>query len=267
MRRLLLPTVLAVFVPMLALAAEQLILGNKLLLRDPGTTEKRKVLVKAREKASPNTIVGDPVVNGATLTITANGATATSQLFLLPGGDSPTTGRPFWSGDALRGFNYKDARGENGPVKKVKIKAAGGTFQVGATLAGKLGLITVLPPDPGTDACVVLELTGGDAYSLFFGGDARIDNKGATLFKVSKPAAEGSCIPPPPDTTTTTTTLEEPTTTTETTSTTTTTGDTSTTTTTMIVETTTTTVEEPTTTTSTEVTTTTVEETTTTTLP
>lgn len=265
MRRSFVPVALAVLVPVLALAAEQLVLGNKLLIRDPGTAEKRKVLVKAREKGSTNTIVGDPATNGATLTITANGATASSQLFTLPGGASPTTGRPFWGGDALRGFSYKDARGENGAVKKLKIKAAGGTFQLVATLAGKLGAITVLPPDPGTDACVVFEIGGGDAYSVLFGADARIDNKGATIFKASKPTLEGSCIPPPPETTTTTTTLEEPTTTTETTTTT----SFEDTTTTSTTEATTTTVEETTTTTADETTTTTttVEETTTTTEP
>ena len=27
------------------------------------------------------------------------------------------TGKPFWSGDATKGFKYKDAKGENGLVR------------------------------------------------------------------------------------------------------------------------------------------------------
>ena len=56
-------------------AADQAILGTQLLVKDPSTAEKRKVIGKAKEKASENTLVGDPTVDGATLTVRADGAT------------------------------------------------------------------------------------------------------------------------------------------------------------------------------------------------
>ena len=91
-------------------AADQTILGDTLQVKDPSTSLKRKVLAKAKEKASANTIVGDPTVGGATLTVRANGSTPSSQTFSLPVGTSPTTGKPFWSGDAVKGFKYKDPK-------------------------------------------------------------------------------------------------------------------------------------------------------------
>ena len=57
----------------IASAADQTILGSQLLVKNPSTPEKRTVVGKAKESASPNTIVGDPTLNGATLTVRAEG--------------------------------------------------------------------------------------------------------------------------------------------------------------------------------------------------
>jgi hypothetical protein len=43
--------------------------------------------------------------------------TPSMQTFPLPAGTSAPTGKPFWSGDVVKGFKYKDSKGENGPVK------------------------------------------------------------------------------------------------------------------------------------------------------
>ena len=67
-------------VPMIAHAADQTVLGTQLLVRDPATPEHRKIVVKAREVASDDSIVGDPVASGAMLTVTAEGATSTTML-------------------------------------------------------------------------------------------------------------------------------------------------------------------------------------------
>ena len=107
----------AVTAPSAARAADQTILGNQLVVKNPSTPDKREVVVKAREAGSPDTIVGDPTVAGASLAITANGGTPSAQTFALPAGTSALTGKPFWSGDAVKGFKYKDSKGENGPVK------------------------------------------------------------------------------------------------------------------------------------------------------
>src|SRR6185369_8686661 len=76
-----------------------------------------------------------------------------------------------------------------------------------------LGPVTVVPPAFGTDGCVLVALGGGDTYSVeFASGD--VSNDGAVLFKVTKPTAEGSCVPTTTTTSTTVTTSSSTSTTT-----------------------------------------------------
>ncbi len=178
----------------LAHSADQTVRGNTLVVKDPGTSAKRKITVKAKETASDDTLVGDPTTSGATVTITANGATPTSQTFTLPAGVSAITQKLFWSGDAVKGFKYKDTKGEHGPVKSAQIKLKGGTFQIQVAIDGKGGAVDVVPPNPGSDGCVFLTIGGGDAYSIQF-ATGQVTNKGPGLFKVAKPTGEGSCAP------------------------------------------------------------------------
>jgi len=66
-------------------ATDQTILGKQVLVKDPKPgvdPTKRKVVGQGKESNSPNTIVGDPTVTGAVVTIFLNG-TAESQLFNL----------------------------------------------------------------------------------------------------------------------------------------------------------------------------------------
>jgi hypothetical protein len=183
-------------------ATDQTILGNVLQVKNPSTAGKRKIIGKAKEAGSPNTIVGNPTVGGATLTVRADGNTPTTQTFTLPQGISGMTGKSFWSGDALGGFKYKDAKGENTAVKSVLIRKNGsGLFLIKVVVSGKIGTLSVVPPNPGTGGCLALTLSGGDSYSVSFGTGSMLINKDGQLFKAKKPTAEGSCF-----TTTTTTT-------------------------------------------------------------
>ena len=185
---------LLVFAGGIAYAAQQTILGSSFLVKNPSTPDKRKVTGKAKEPASPNTVVGSPTTLGGVLVLTASGGAPSTQTFPLPAGNSGITGKPFWTGDTVKGFRYKDGKGENGPIKTAKIrKSAGGTFSIKAVAVGKLGTVLVTPPNPGTSACVSLQLGGGDTYLVEFGPTSRITNKGATLFKAKKPTAEGTC--------------------------------------------------------------------------
>lgn len=200
--------------PMLpvAHAADQTVRGTTLVVKDSGTPAKRKITVKAKETASDDTLVGDPTIGGATVTITANGASPSSQTFTLPNGISARQ-KPFWTGDTVKGFKYKDGKAENGPVKSARIKLKGGTFQIRVAIDGKGGPVDVSPPNPGSAGCAFLTIGGGDAYSIQF-ATGQVTNKGARLFKVAKPTGEGSCAPATTTTTTTpsttTTTLELP---------------------------------------------------------
>lgn len=177
-------------------AADQTIRGDQLLVKNPGTAAKRVIVGKAKETGSANTLVGDPTSAGATLTVRAEGTTPTTQTFALPQGTSAAKGKPFWSGDSVGGFKYKDPEGENGPVKGVQIKKSkGGVFSIKLKVDGKLGPVSVVPPDPGDGGCVLLAVTGGDSYSVrFTPGDGEVTNKGSVLFKIKKPMLEGTCI-------------------------------------------------------------------------
>ncbi len=206
-RKIVLATILAFSGSLAAHAADQTILGNQLQVKNPSTPDKRKVTLKAKEKTSPNTIVGNPTATGATLTVRANGGTPTAQTFALPQGTSGITGKPFWTGDAVKGFKYKDSKGEQSAVKSVQIKKTGsGTFQIKTTISGKLGVLLVTPPNPGISGCGLLAINAGDSYSVAFkAGDGLVTNKGSTLYKHKKVTMEDTCLLVTPTTTTSTT--------------------------------------------------------------
>jgi hypothetical protein len=197
---------LVVFTAGLAYAADQTILGNSITVKDPSTPDKRKITGKAKEKGSSNTIAGNPVLLGGSLTISAGGGTPSSQVFPLPQGTSGITGKQFWSGDAIKGFKYKDPKGENGAVKVAQIKKTpSGNFSIKVVASGKLGTVLVTPPNPGTNSCILLGLNGGDTYSVAFKvGDGLVTNKGALLYKHKKVTQEGSCLVATTTTTSTT---------------------------------------------------------------
>src|SRR5262249_41582077 len=129
--------------------------------------------------------------NGAFLVVRVDGTTPGTQTFTLKGGLSPMTGKPFWTGTIAKGLKYKDPKHENGPVKVAQIKlSSGGVFTIRAAVGG--GAITVSPPNNGTSACALLQLVGGDSYSMQF-ADGAVANKGDAQFSVSKPTTQGSC--------------------------------------------------------------------------
>jgi len=190
-RRVLLAASLLVACPLMAGAADQTVLGKQLLVKNPSTPDKRKVILKASEEMSDNTLVGDPTVSGGTLRIALYGGTTSSQLFTLPAGLN-AKGKPFWSGDATKGYKYKDAKGENGPVKLAQLKLKSGKFQLKAVISGKIGTVSVVPPNDGTGACTALTVSGGDSYSVRF-ADGAITNKDGKLFKIKDPTTQGTC--------------------------------------------------------------------------
>ena len=176
-------------------AADQIVHGVTLIVKNPGAAAKRKVTLKAKETATDNTLVGDPTVDGATVTITLDGASPSTQTFTLPAGVSPTTQKPFWSGDAVKGFKYKDPKGDNGAVKSAQITAKGGKFQIKVAISGKGGPVDLVPPDLGSAGCAFLTIGEGDTYSVQF-STGQVTNKGSSLFKVAKPTSDGPCALP-----------------------------------------------------------------------
>lgn len=188
---LLVPAVLATAAGLVG-AADQTILGDQLIVKNAGVAAKRAISGSAKERASANTIVGDPRVGGAALEIMVNGGAASTQRFVLPQGTS-LSGKPFWSATGA-GYAYKDAKGENGPVTSVKIaRSSTGNFSLRATVKGKNATVAVLPPNPGTDGCLAFTIAGGDRYSVAYGIESTIKNKGTQLFSAKHPAFEAVC--------------------------------------------------------------------------
>jgi hypothetical protein len=203
----------------LALAADQTILGRVLTVKNPGDPIKRKIVGVGKEKASPNTIVGNPTLagpsGGGILRVIANGGTPGDQTFVLPQGTS-STGKPFWVATGSTGFKYRDSKGDQGPVKGVTIKRSNsGNFLIKATLTGRNGAVAVVPPNPGTSGFVTLELGQvlGERYCVQYGPESQIKNNGTKLFRAKKPTAQGcpgigtTTTTSTPTTTTTTTTI------------------------------------------------------------
>ena len=118
-------------------AADQTILGRSFIVKNPGSPDKRRVTGAAKEVDSPNTLTGDPTLpgsaggailgsaggailgsaGGAVLTIIADGAHSSQQIFALKQGKS-STGKPFWrasvANGVTNGFKYKDPNGRAG---------------------------------------------------------------------------------------------------------------------------------------------------------
>src|SRR5262249_22134616 len=152
--------------------------GSQFLVKDGSTPEKCKILVKAKEPNSDDTLYPD-VLFGSTLTVSVNGGSET-QTFSLPAGVD-TKGKPFWTNTG-KSYKYKDSKGENGPVSAAAFTLSGGTLQFKASVSGKLGTISIVPPNPGTDACVLLAAGHFAAYSVNF-ATGTVSNT-ATQFKV-----------------------------------------------------------------------------------
>jgi len=173
-----------------AAAAEQKVLGKRLLVRDPhGTEARRSVTIVGRETATDiPAIVGDPVTSGATLRIGVDGGSAGASFLLYPSGWTATT----------TGYRYAGPTLEGDPVRRVLLRrTTSGKFVLEIVLRGSVGTepLELVPPAPGSDAVAVLTLGGGDTYCVAFGGAAggQVVTNTATAWRVRDAVAEPSC--------------------------------------------------------------------------
>jgi endonuclease/exonuclease/phosphatase family metal-dependent hydrolase len=185
-----------------ALAGERLVLGRELVVRNPAPADPTQRLISARavERNSTDPLIGNPTLTGgaggAVLELAALGGTASWQTFSLDQ-RVRADGKFFWRALGSRGFAYADPRGEQGPVKSVKItRSRRGTLALSMALRGELGQLDVVPPNPGTGGFVALSLSGGDRYCAGYGPGAQMTNRGDELWRVSSVTSE-SCAPRP----------------------------------------------------------------------
>jgi hypothetical protein len=166
---------------------------------------KRRVVVTASERFSPNTIVGDPIANGATLQVTVKGGTTTTQTFLLPPGSPPTSTGPGWTGSNTGSdgkYTYIDKNGEASPVTKLMLAyKAGSRFKIKALVdaQGNNGAVNVLPGNPTIELGIIITIGSGDSYCVLFGGAAGGDIREdpGKFVRAVQPTAEGCPLPSP----------------------------------------------------------------------
>lgn len=162
--------------------AGQSIKGKRVVVwnRLPGNPLGRRFSLGATEPASPNTVVGDPITNGATLGINISGAHPSSETFVLPPG---TAWRAVW-----RGFRYR----AKGVVSRLVLKKSSrGTFSI--KVSGRHQVL--VPPFGVTGVQAVLTISGGGHYCTSFGGlvGGYVRRDGLTVLSMKDPIAEGPC--------------------------------------------------------------------------
>jgi hypothetical protein len=180
-------------------ADAQTILGFKLDLKEkPGFPTTRRLNIKSKELASPESLAGDPATNGASVQVIVNGDTSTSQTIALPGGVRWKRSPKDTNLPAVR-WRYRDSRslGYVSPLLKLDLssKGAGSPFKLAAQFAGKYMPLDIAVPNPGTYAGMVVVLGGVGTYCTNFGGSAggSFVTNNATNFRVTRPTTEGTC--------------------------------------------------------------------------
>lgn len=182
-----------------ATAADHLILGKRMVVvqRSPSENVRRVVMTGMEHDTDIGpSIVGDPRVSGATLTIVVNGATPTVQSFDLAA--------ERWHGIEDVGFFYSGPvrNGVPGPpVRRVRIRRSSrGLGLIIVTVRGNVGAdpLNVVPPNPGDDGGLILDINGGDRYCVMFGGAAggneAVDDD--ELWRIVSATAQPGCPTP-----------------------------------------------------------------------
>jgi len=151
---------------------------------NPSTPAAQKLRFTAKATSLFTNAFGFLQSNGAVLGIEVN---AVSQCFYL----APGT---FWSSrSGGNGYLYRDAAGANGPVKILSLKRNDrGLFQMRGLVLGRLGTLTLVPPNPGVEADVRLILLSGYEYCAGTGGGIVVKND-ARSFKVKTAPAPSAC--------------------------------------------------------------------------
>ncbi len=179
---------LVVVLPIDALAVP--ILGRKLIVQGSEVSLKptRRSLVVAKEVATDVGTLSDPTVGGATLQITLTGATSTAQHYTLDAAGWTATSN---------GYRYR-ATGSPPEVQVLLARTPRGVASLAVKI--KKEAIGLLPPNPGDEALIVLDVTGGERYCVAFGGAAGgTETKDtATQWKAKNATAQPACPPASP---------------------------------------------------------------------
>ena len=146
----------------------------------PGKNDNQRTLrVTARDRLGRD-LTGDPRVTGVTVEVFASGdASSANQVFVVPAGSYQDPNGPGWSGRPARckkgrcrtRFGYSDARGENGPITRLRLDSYTGRWTrlvLRAESQGNNATIEVVPPNPGARAGVIVSIPDGSRVCTLF---------------------------------------------------------------------------------------------------
>lgn len=113
-------------------AADQLIVGKKILIKNPGVTSKNKLVFLSKDASleQPTGALEDPTVSGGSLTVAD---IETGETFTIP---LPAAG---WTSNGNNQFKYKDKTGPTCKVVLIKDNKLVKAVCVGAQVAYDLG--------------------------------------------------------------------------------------------------------------------------------
>jgi hypothetical protein len=182
-------------------AGTQTILGKLLRVTNPASGNETVVGYGTELPGTLATVMGDPLSNGATVRIIANGTVDQDASFVLPAGASPPGGSGWTSISNGAGYLYEDPNLSNGPVKNCLIhKRPSGTFLVKCLLKGSI--LGLAPPGNGTDGGMIFTINGGgDTYCVSLGataGGTVTNSPSGITFKIVNAIAEPGCPAPTP---------------------------------------------------------------------
>ena len=173
-------------------AAGHPVLGKRILVKDPtGNPADRTIIILAKERPTDVVALSDPTISGASLQVVLSGGTPSDDSYFLAPGSWETTGY---------GYGYRYSRVDSGtdPVQRVFIKRnPSGLMQMKVVLKGTANL-SLVPPNPGSEAQVLLDVFGGDRYCTGFGGAAggTVVADTSEQWKVISATAEVPCPAP-----------------------------------------------------------------------
>src|SRR6185369_9483107 len=175
-------------------SAADLVLGKKLIVKNPSDEAGRTVIVMGKESPTDVAFTNSPAPVSASLRVILNGSSGTDLTYPL--------GAPGqWQSAGSSTLKYTGGD----PVKLVLVKLSpAGTFTLKAKLKGNAGPATLgsVPPNPGSNGGIVLTIDQGSgpqticvAFGGAAGGDSPMNN--ATTWKVTNATAEAGCPSPP----------------------------------------------------------------------
>ena len=137
-------------------AAFHEVLGKSFVAKDASSgtdATRRRVVAIAKQRDAGIAALSDPRTDGAAVAVEVDGL---AQIV-----DLPAAG---WIAQRS-GYRYSDRAGLFGPIERVILRHARGTFMAKITASGRQAALSIVPPNPGTEGAVAVVVRLGDTFA------------------------------------------------------------------------------------------------------